>query len=77
MDRGTAFCFGQFSEETQEAFLIARSERHYDEVMLTTAIRANDVYQRQQGEFRLPLKATFHLAPSLLPAHDLPTLTPD
>ncbi|PPQ70709.1 hypothetical protein CVT26_014633 [Gymnopilus dilepis] len=48
MDRGTAFCFGQFSEETQEAFLIARSERHYDEVILTTAIRANDVYQRQQ-----------------------------
>ncbi|KDR84068.1 hypothetical protein GALMADRAFT_236708 [Galerina marginata CBS 339.88] len=48
IDQGTAFCFGQFSEETNEALLIARSERDYTEVILSTAIRSNDVYQRQQ-----------------------------
>lgn len=48
MDQGTAFCFGQFSEESNEALLIARSERNYHEVVLSTIIRGNDVYQRQQ-----------------------------
>ncbi|KAF8897883.1 component of IIS longevity pathway SMK-1-domain-containing protein [Infundibulicybe gibba] len=47
-DQGTAFCFGQFQEETGEALLIARSERNYSQVILSTAIRSNDVYQRQQ-----------------------------
>ncbi|KAF9464813.1 component of IIS longevity pathway SMK-1-domain-containing protein [Collybia nuda] len=47
-DQGTAFCFGQFQEETNEALLIARSERNYNEIILSTAIRSNDVYQRQQ-----------------------------
>jgi len=50
VDQGTAFCFGQFQEETNEALLIARSERDYETVVLSTAIRSNDVYQRQQGE---------------------------
>ncbi|KAF9534111.1 component of IIS longevity pathway SMK-1-domain-containing protein [Crepidotus variabilis] len=48
VDQGTAFCFGQFSEERNEALLIARSERNYNDIVLTTAIRSNDVYQRQQ-----------------------------
>jgi protein phosphatase 4 regulatory subunit 3 len=50
VDQGTAFCFGQFQEETNEALLIARSEANYQEIILSTAIRSNDVYQRQQGE---------------------------
>jgi protein phosphatase-4 regulatory subunit 3 len=49
MDQGTAFCFGQFQEDTNEALLIARSERNYHDIILSTAIRSNDVYQRQQG----------------------------
>ncbi|KIL70395.1 hypothetical protein M378DRAFT_156518 [Amanita muscaria Koide BX008] len=48
VDQGTAFCFGQISEDTNEALLVARAERNYDEVILSTAIRAEDVYQRQQ-----------------------------
>ncbi|KAF5387750.1 hypothetical protein D9615_000680 [Tricholomella constricta] len=48
MDQGTAFCFGQFQEETSEALLIARSERSYNNIILSTVIRSNDVYQRQQ-----------------------------
>ncbi|KIK03157.1 hypothetical protein K443DRAFT_654891 [Laccaria amethystina LaAM-08-1] len=48
MDQGTAFCFGQFQEDTNEALLIARSERNYHDIILSTAIRSNDVYQRQQ-----------------------------
>ncbi|KAF9057866.1 component of IIS longevity pathway SMK-1-domain-containing protein [Panaeolus papilionaceus] len=48
IDKGTAFCFGQFSEDTNQAHLIARSERNYNDLILTTAIRSNDVYQRQQ-----------------------------
>ncbi|KAG6910155.1 hypothetical protein DXG01_012914 [Tephrocybe rancida] len=48
MDQGTAFCFGQFQEDTSEALLIARSERRYDEIILSTVIRSSDVYQRQQ-----------------------------
>lgn len=50
MDQGTAFCFGQFQEETNEALLIARSERDYHHIVLSTAIRSTDVYQRQQGQ---------------------------
>ncbi|KAF8638593.1 hypothetical protein AX17_002134 [Amanita inopinata Kibby_2008] len=48
VDQGTAFCFGQISEDTNEALLVARSERNYDDVILSTVIRADDVYQRQQ-----------------------------
>ncbi|KAJ2917508.1 hypothetical protein MD484_g2933, partial [Candolleomyces efflorescens] len=48
VDKGTAFCFGQFAEETNEALLIARSERNYNIIILSTTIRSSDVYQRQQ-----------------------------
>ncbi|KAG6813432.1 hypothetical protein H0H92_011129 [Tricholoma furcatifolium] len=48
VDQGTAFCFGQFNEETSEALLVARSEKRYEEIILSTAIRSLDVYQRQQ-----------------------------
>ncbi|KAJ8473828.1 hypothetical protein ONZ45_g16156 [Pleurotus djamor] len=48
VDQGTAFCFGQFNDETNEALLIARSESNYAQVILSTTIRSNDVYQRQQ-----------------------------
>ncbi|PFH49248.1 hypothetical protein AMATHDRAFT_148063 [Amanita thiersii Skay4041] len=48
VDQGTAFCFGQISEDTNEALLVARAERTYDDIILSTAIRADDVYQRQQ-----------------------------
>lgn len=47
-DQGTAFCYGQFENETNQAFLIARSEVHFDKLILTTRIRTTDVYQRQQ-----------------------------
>lgn len=47
VDQGTAYCFGDFHEN--EAFLIARSESDFNQVILTTTIHANDVYQRQQG----------------------------
>ena len=63
MDQGTAFCFGQFSDEN-EALLIARSERNYDEIILTTTIRSNDVYQRQQGEYMIPNFWVLGLAPT-------------
>ncbi|KAF7970250.1 hypothetical protein HWV62_24502 [Athelia sp. TMB] len=48
VDQGTAFCLGSFQNETQEAFIIARAENNYNEIILSTAIRGNDVYQRQQ-----------------------------
>ncbi|KAH9482349.1 hypothetical protein JR316_0004447 [Psilocybe cubensis] len=48
IDQGTAFCYGQISEETSDALLVARSERNPNQVILSTAIRSNDVYQRQQ-----------------------------
>ncbi|KAJ7068766.1 component of IIS longevity pathway SMK-1-domain-containing protein [Mycena amicta] len=48
VDQGTAFCFGEYQEETEQAHLIARSERSFADVILSTPIRANDVYQRQQ-----------------------------
>ncbi|KAG6891694.1 hypothetical protein C0992_010097 [Termitomyces sp. T32_za158] len=51
VDQGTAFCFGQFSEDTNEALLIARSEKRYEDIILSTVIRSNDVYQRQQGVY--------------------------
>lgn len=48
VDQGTAYCFGQLDDSNQ-AFLIARSEADFDKIILSTAIRSNDVYQRQQG----------------------------
>ncbi|EIW76187.1 DUF625-domain-containing protein [Coniophora puteana RWD-64-598 SS2] len=48
VDQGTAYCHGQFIEETNQAFLIARAEEEYERTILSTAIRCNDVYQRQQ-----------------------------
>ncbi|KAK7054066.1 SMK-1 domain-containing protein [Favolaschia claudopus] len=48
VDQGTAFCFGQFQDDTEQAHLIARSERSYSEIILSTPIRSTDVYQRQQ-----------------------------
>ncbi|KAI0638595.1 DUF625-domain-containing protein [Trametes polyzona] len=46
VDQGTAFCFGDFQDN--EALLIARAEEDFNRIILTTTIRANDVYQRQQ-----------------------------
>ncbi|KZT06517.1 DUF625-domain-containing protein [Laetiporus sulphureus 93-53] len=46
VDQGTAFCYGDLQET--EAFLVARSETNQDQIILQTAIRAHDVYQRQQ-----------------------------
>ncbi|KAG7097393.1 hypothetical protein E1B28_004743 [Marasmius oreades] len=52
VDHGTAFCYGHFSNDspdgTCEALLTARSEKNFQEVILTTTIRSTDVYQRQQ-----------------------------
>lgn len=47
VDQGTAFCFGDFQDN--EALLIARAEDDFNRIILTTTIRATDVYQRQQG----------------------------
>ncbi|KAK1232108.1 Platinum sensitivity protein [Marasmius sp. AFHP31] len=51
-DHGTAFCYGHFSNDmadgTCEAMLTARSEKNFQDVILTTTIRSTDVYQRQQ-----------------------------
>ncbi|KIY42881.1 DUF625-domain-containing protein [Fistulina hepatica ATCC 64428] len=47
VDKGTAFCFGEV-QDNGEPRVLARAERDYDEVILTTTIRSNDVYQRQQ-----------------------------
>ena len=49
VDQGTAFCFGDFQDNG--ALLIARAEADFNHVILSTTIRTNDVYQRQQGEF--------------------------
>ncbi|KZT70333.1 DUF625-domain-containing protein [Daedalea quercina L-15889] len=46
VDQGTAFCFGDFQDN--EALLIARAEADFSHVILSTTIRTNDVYQRQQ-----------------------------
>ncbi|KAJ6515393.1 component of IIS longevity pathway SMK-1-domain-containing protein [Mycena sanguinolenta] len=48
VDQGTAFCFGQFQADSEQAHLIARSERNYNDIILSTPIRSTDVYQRQQ-----------------------------
>ncbi|KAJ7639366.1 component of IIS longevity pathway SMK-1-domain-containing protein [Roridomyces roridus] len=48
VDQGTAFCFGQFHSDGEHALLIARSERNYSDIILSTPIRSTDVYQRQQ-----------------------------
>ncbi|TRM67857.1 component of IIS longevity pathway SMK-1-domain-containing protein [Schizophyllum amplum] len=45
-DKGTAFCFGDILDNG-DARIMARAERNYDDVILTTTVR-NDVYQRQQ-----------------------------
>lgn len=47
VDQGTAFCFGDFQDN--EALLIARAEADFNHIILSTTIRSNDVYQRQQG----------------------------
>ena len=70
VDKGTAFCFGQFAEETNEALLIARSERNYNIIILSTTIRSSDVYQRQQGESYQTLPPRPDLAPTI-PAETL------
>lgn len=49
IDQGTAFCFGDVHEN--EAYLTARAENDYNQVILSTSIRSSDVYQRQQGMF--------------------------
>ncbi|EJD01533.1 DUF625-domain-containing protein [Fomitiporia mediterranea MF3/22] len=46
-DRGTAFCSGEYDNETEEARLIARAEGTH-EVILCCMIRTADIYQRQQ-----------------------------
>ncbi len=48
VDQGTAFCSGDLQDN--EAVLIARSEADPNHIILSTTIRSNDVYQRQQGE---------------------------
>ena len=61
-DQGTAFCYGHFDESTNEAQLVARSEADLDNVILSTTIRSNDVYQRQQGVSNmLPGSAIAHV----------------
>lgn len=48
VDQGTAYCAGQLDDANQ-AYLVARSELDFNKIILSTAIRSNDVYQRQQG----------------------------
>ena len=50
IDQGTAFCFGDIHDN--EAYLVARSENDYNQIILSTTIRSSDVYQRQQGASR-------------------------
>ncbi|KAF9226763.1 DUF625-domain-containing protein [Gyrodon lividus] len=47
VDQGTAYCSGQLDDANQ-AYLVARSEADFEKIILSTAIRSNDVYQRQQ-----------------------------
>ncbi|KAF8559134.1 DUF625-domain-containing protein [Imleria badia] len=47
VDQGTAYCAGQLDDANQ-AYLVARSELDFNKIILSTAIRSNDVYQRQQ-----------------------------
>ena len=60
-DQGTAFCYGQFDNDTNQAFLIARSEVNFEKLILTTRIRTTDVYQRQQGPLFLNSTSLHHL----------------
>ncbi|KAI0340888.1 DUF625-domain-containing protein [Trametopsis cervina] len=46
VDQGTAFCSGDLQDN--EAVLIARAETNPNQIILSTTIRSNDVYQRQQ-----------------------------
>ncbi|KAI0092094.1 component of IIS longevity pathway SMK-1-domain-containing protein [Irpex rosettiformis] len=46
VDQGTAFCSGDLQDN--EAVLIARAEANPNHIILSTTIRSNDVYQRQQ-----------------------------
>lgn len=47
VDQGTAFCYGHVHND--EAFLVARAENDFNQVIMSTTIRNSDVYQRQQG----------------------------
>ena len=47
VDQGTAFCSGDLQDN--EAVLVARAEANPNQIILSTTIRSNDVYQRQQG----------------------------
>lgn len=47
-DRGTAFCTGDFDDNSQEAKIVAKSEAHPEQILLQHTIRGIDVYQRQQ-----------------------------
>lgn len=49
VDQGTAFCSGDLQDN--EAVLVARAETNPNQIILSTTIRSNDVYQRQQGRF--------------------------
>ncbi|THV08201.1 DUF625-domain-containing protein [Dendrothele bispora CBS 962.96] len=48
LDQGTAFCMGHLSEDGSEALLTAQSERAPEDIILSTVIRNNDTYARQQ-----------------------------
>lgn len=48
VDQGTAFCSGDLQDN--EAVLVARAEANPNHIILSTTIRSNDVYQRQQGK---------------------------
>lgn len=48
-DRGTALCTGVYDDEAEQASIVARSEIT-DVELLRSEIRAEDVYQRQQGK---------------------------
>ena len=76
VDRGTAIYLSQFQKKVKKHFLLLVPTDIMTRVIPRTAIPADDVYPRQDREFQLPLEAAFHLAPSLLPAHNLPTMLP-
>nr|GAT52302.1 predicted protein [Mycena chlorophos] len=48
VDRGTAICYGEYQDDTEQARLIARSERSFADVILSSPIDPMNVYQRQQ-----------------------------
>lgn len=47
VNHGIALCFGDIYQN--DAYLVARAEHNYDQVMLSTKIRPSDVYERQKG----------------------------